>query len=325
MAGQAYFAKYVSYGRAASTCFPASVIHTLVTSSALSSSTTVSLFAITKPLRTSSIKNVGRDVPKACKHRFSAAVGVRGDDLKRSATDAGDTLVTGALHSRCQLLANACMASHKATRGLDLAEPRPSSALAGVCAVHLVAGEAARHLELEVVALRHQVAVLRRQRSCRLRLLPADRLLWVWLYRIWPQALHAMNYCDEAARRPFVPPDAVAGTDQIRFAFRQDGAFAPLVGARMLRRTKVCSTTSRIDLSFGQFYQTCFVLDLSDWLEIDRCENTRRPRAGVLDFDKVVQARHIKQALKRKRGIETETKARNRKCRRLPQAQSGRA
>ena len=72
---------------------------------------------------------------------LAAAVGVRGDNLKRSATDA---LVTGALHSQCQLLANACMASHKATRGLDLAEPRPSSALGGVCAVQLVAGEAAR-------------------------------------------------------------------------------------------------------------------------------------------------------------------------------------
>jgi putative transposase len=47
-------------------------------------------------------------------------------------------------------------------------------------------------LELEVVALRHQVAVLRRQRSGRLRLFCADRLLWVWLYRIWPRALHAM-------------------------------------------------------------------------------------------------------------------------------------
>ena len=47
-------------------------------------------------------------------------------------------------------------------------------------------------LELEVVALRHQVAVLRRQRSGRLRLLCADRLLWVWLYRVWPRALHAM-------------------------------------------------------------------------------------------------------------------------------------
>src|SRR5260370_10722169 len=47
-------------------------------------------------------------------------------------------------------------------------------------------------LELEVVALRHPVAVLTRQRSGRLRLFCADRLLWVWLYRIWPQALHVM-------------------------------------------------------------------------------------------------------------------------------------
>ena len=47
-------------------------------------------------------------------------------------------------------------------------------------------------LELELVALRHQVTVLRRQRPGRLRLFCADRLLWVWLYRIWPQALNAM-------------------------------------------------------------------------------------------------------------------------------------
>jgi len=47
-------------------------------------------------------------------------------------------------------------------------------------------------LELELVALRHQVAVLRRQRKGRLRLFSTDRLLWVWLYRIWPQALNAM-------------------------------------------------------------------------------------------------------------------------------------
>src|SRR5437763_4619860 len=47
-------------------------------------------------------------------------------------------------------------------------------------------------LELEIVALRHQVAVLRRQRPGRLRLFCADRLLWVWLYRVWPRALYAM-------------------------------------------------------------------------------------------------------------------------------------
>jgi transposase InsO family protein len=47
-------------------------------------------------------------------------------------------------------------------------------------------------LELELLALRHQVAVLRRRRPGRARLFCADRLLWVWLYRIWPQALNAM-------------------------------------------------------------------------------------------------------------------------------------
>ena len=47
-------------------------------------------------------------------------------------------------------------------------------------------------LELELVALRHQVAVLRRQRKGRFPLSSTDRLLWVWLYRIWPQALNAM-------------------------------------------------------------------------------------------------------------------------------------
>jgi transposase InsO family protein len=47
-------------------------------------------------------------------------------------------------------------------------------------------------LELELVALRHQVSVLRRQRKGRLQLFSADRLLWVWLYRIWPRVLNAM-------------------------------------------------------------------------------------------------------------------------------------
>ena len=47
-------------------------------------------------------------------------------------------------------------------------------------------------LELELVALRHQVSVVRRQRPGQLRLCSTDRLLWVWLYRIWPQVLNAM-------------------------------------------------------------------------------------------------------------------------------------
>jgi putative transposase len=47
-------------------------------------------------------------------------------------------------------------------------------------------------LELELVALRHQVAVLRRQHKGRLQLFSTDRLLWVWLYRIWPKALNTI-------------------------------------------------------------------------------------------------------------------------------------
>ena len=47
-------------------------------------------------------------------------------------------------------------------------------------------------LELEVIALRHQLAVLRRQRPGRTRLFALDRLLWIWLYRVWPRCLNIM-------------------------------------------------------------------------------------------------------------------------------------
>jgi hypothetical protein len=47
-------------------------------------------------------------------------------------------------------------------------------------------------VELENLALRHQLHVLRRQRPGRPRLFTIDRLLWVWLYRIWPRCLDAM-------------------------------------------------------------------------------------------------------------------------------------
>jgi hypothetical protein len=47
-------------------------------------------------------------------------------------------------------------------------------------------------LELEVIALRHQLAVLRRRRPGRARLSSIDRLIWVWLYRVWPRCLNVM-------------------------------------------------------------------------------------------------------------------------------------
>jgi hypothetical protein len=46
-------------------------------------------------------------------------------------------------------------------------------------------------VELENLALRHQLHVLRRRRPGRPRLFATDRLLWVWLYRIWPRCLDA--------------------------------------------------------------------------------------------------------------------------------------
>jgi hypothetical protein len=66
-------------------------------------------------------------------------------------------------------------------------------------------------LELELIALRHQVTVLRRQRPGRPQLSSLDRLLWVWLYRIWPQVIDAMVLVKPATvvqwrRRRFARP-----------------------------------------------------------------------------------------------------------------------
>jgi putative transposase len=47
-------------------------------------------------------------------------------------------------------------------------------------------------LELELIALRHQVIVLRRQRPRRVRLFFMDRLFWVWLYRLRPELLDTL-------------------------------------------------------------------------------------------------------------------------------------
>ena len=47
-------------------------------------------------------------------------------------------------------------------------------------------------LELKLIALQHQLAVLRRQRPGRPQLSSLDRLFWVLLYRIWPQVIDAM-------------------------------------------------------------------------------------------------------------------------------------
>src|ERR1700720_417650 len=47
-------------------------------------------------------------------------------------------------------------------------------------------------LELENLALHHQLRVLRRQRPGRPFLFAVDRLLWIWLYRLWRRCLEVM-------------------------------------------------------------------------------------------------------------------------------------
>ena len=62
----------------------------------------------------------------------------------------------------------------------------------------LVRSRAALHVE--ILALRHQIQVMERSRRPRVRLTAADRLLWVWMSRIWP---------DWRAALVLVQPDTV--------------------------------------------------------------------------------------------------------------------
>jgi len=53
--------------------------------------------------------------------------------------------------------------------------------------------QASAQLRLENLALRQQLAVLRRSGPKRLKLTPADRIFWVWLRRVlsdWKSALN---------------------------------------------------------------------------------------------------------------------------------------
>ena len=47
-------------------------------------------------------------------------------------------------------------------------------------------------LQIENVALRHQLAVLQRQARGRPRLRPVDRLFWTWLCHLWSDWRHAL-------------------------------------------------------------------------------------------------------------------------------------
>ena len=47
-------------------------------------------------------------------------------------------------------------------------------------------------LQLENLALRHQLAILQRRQIRRPRLTALDRALMVWLYRLWPHSLDTL-------------------------------------------------------------------------------------------------------------------------------------
>ena len=48
-------------------------------------------------------------------------------------------------------------------------------------------------LEAEILLLRHQLSVLRQRVPSRPKLTVADRLLFVWLYRLFPSVLNAVT------------------------------------------------------------------------------------------------------------------------------------
>jgi len=63
-------------------------------------------------------------------------------------------------------------------------------------------------LEAELLAVRHQLLVVHRRRQFRPRLTLVDRLIWIFLYRIWPRSLDAMV---------IVKPDTVVRWHRIGF------------------------------------------------------------------------------------------------------------
>jgi hypothetical protein len=86
-------------------------------------------------------------------------------------------------------------------------------------------------LDLELIAVRHQVTVLRHQCPGRLRLFSTDRLLCLWLYRVWPQVLNALVVVKPADSHPVASQGLPAllaaaitpsGTIQIRDLIEQD-------------------------------------------------------------------------------------------------------
>ena len=75
-------------------------------------------------------------------------------------------------------------------------------------------------LEAEIAMLRHQLTVLRRQ-TPRPRLTAADRLLFVWLCRLFPSLRSALT---------IVQPDTVLRWHRLGFRLYGDGSRVHMVG-----------------------------------------------------------------------------------------------
>ena len=82
-------------------------------------------------------------------------------------------------------------------------------------------------LQAEILALRHQLLVLQRSsRGHKLRLSSADRVLWVWLSRLWTERRSALI---------IVKPETVIGWHQQGFRLYGDGRAAIRQAARRYR------------------------------------------------------------------------------------------
>src|ERR1700730_3791443 len=60
-------------------------------------------------------------------------------------------------------------------------------------------------LEAEIIVLRHQLNVLRRRVPSKPKLTIADRLLFVWLYRLFPSVLERRHNCPAGHHHPMAP------------------------------------------------------------------------------------------------------------------------
>jgi hypothetical protein len=111
-------------------------------------------------------------------------------------------------------------------------------------------------LELENLAVRHQIGVLQRSARKRRRLTPVDRLLWVWLSRIWGDWRSALQ--------SLVP--AKAGATPSDNCFRADEKLFPrrpkATGEEPEDSVNGCKTRpGMLSLQHSQLLPQCQILD----------------------------------------------------------------